>query len=79
MDKHIAIKLLIDRIGGELVIWLKLMAVLNLMKFFTLFQALTSHILQTRQLSFSDHWISKNGNWSKQFGLHESMDHILYW
>ena len=38
---NIAIKLLIDRIMGEPVIRLKLMAVLNLRKVFTLFQALT--------------------------------------
>ena len=79
---NIAIKLLIDRIGGELVIWIKLIngclepvprltetKSKYLMIFFTLFQALPSHILQARQLSFSDHWISENGNWSKQYGL----------
>ena len=32
---NIAIKLLVDRIEGELAAWLKVMAVLNLVKVFT--------------------------------------------
>ena len=38
---NIAIKLLVDRVEGELTTWLKLMAVLNLKKVLTLCQALT--------------------------------------
>ena len=77
---NIAIKLLIDRIMGELATWLEVMAVLNLMKAGTLWWKF-SH--------FVKHWLPmscKQGNyrlfdiklvkaaiaitvWSKQFGL----------
>ena len=42
---NIVIKPLIDRIEGELATWLKVMAVLNVMKVLTLCQALTDRFL----------------------------------
>ena len=59
---NIAIKLFIDRIEGDLATWLKVMAVLNLMKVLTLCQTLTDRFISCEQgnYRFLNIWISKN-------------------